>query len=247
MPQPDMYSAELSLFVLEAGIQLLEQRRPDILYLSLTDFVQHKYAPGEAAANDFYKNLDYAFGRLVELGATVGLIADHGMNDKAKEDGSPNVIWLQDLLDREFGRGSTTVICPITDPFVAHHGALGGFVRVYCNEGATPEGVLRFVEQLPGVESAYDKAAAATEFELPPDREGDVVVISEAGACIGSTEAAHDLEGLKGHRLRTHGGVSERKVPLIVSEPVNEEYRSRATRRTLKSHEIFDFTINGTI
>ena len=100
---------------------------------------------------------------------------------------------------------------------------------------------------MPGVESAYDKAAAAIEFELPPDREGDVVVISEAGACIGSTEAAHDLEGLKGHRLRTHGGVSERKVPLIVSEPVNEEYRSRATRRTLKSHEIFDFTINGTI
>ncbi|MEE8624807.1 MAG: phosphonoacetate hydrolase, partial [Acidiferrobacterales bacterium] len=247
MPQPDMYSAELSLFVLEAGIQLLEQRRPDILYLSLTDFVQHKYAPGEAAANDFYKNLDDAFGRLVELGATVGLIADHGMNDKAKEDGSPNVIWLQDLLDREFGRDSTTVICPITDPFVAHHGALGGFVRVYCNEGAAPEGVLRFVEQLPGVESAYDKAAAATEFELPPDREGDVVVISEAGACIGSTEAAHDLEGLKGHRLRTHGGVSERKVPLIVSEPVNEEYRLRAARRTLKSHEIFDFTINGTI
>lgn len=247
MPQPDMYSAELSLFVLEAGIQLLEQRRPDILYLSLTDFVQHKYAPGEAAANDFYKNLDDAFGRLVELGATVGLIADHGMNDKAKEDGSPNVIWLQDLLDREFGRDSTTVICPITDPFVAHHGALGGFVRVYCNEGATPEGVLRFVEQLPGVESAYDKAAAATEFELPPDREGDVVVISEAGACIGSTEAAHDLEGLKGHRLRTHGGVSERRVPFIVSEPANDEYQSRAAGRTVKSHEIFDFTINGTI
>ena len=246
MPQPAMYSAELSLFVLEAGIQLLEQRRPDILYLSLTDFIQHKYAPGEAAANDFYKNLDDAFGRLVRLGATVGLIADHGMNDKAREDGSPNVIWLQDLLDREFGKDSTTVICPITDPFVAHHGALGGFVMVYCNDGATTEGVLRFVEQLPGVESAYDRSSAATEFELPPDREGDVAVISEAGTCIGSTEAAHDLEGLKGHRLRTHGGVSERKVPIIVSEPINDEYQSRAARRTLKSHEIFDFTINGT-
>lgn len=247
MPQPDMYSAELSLFVLEAGIQLLEQRRPDILYLSLTDFIQHKYAPGEASANDFYQNLDNAFGRLVELGATVGLIADHGMNDKAKEDGSPNVIWLQDLLDREFGKDSTTVICPITDPFVAHHGALGGFVRVYCNDGATIDGVLRVVEQLPGIESVYDKAAAAAEFDLPPDREGDVVVISEAGTCIGAAEADHDLEGLKGHRLRTHGGVSERKVPLIVSEPVSDEYQARAARRTLKSHEIFDFTINGTI
>jgi phosphonoacetate hydrolase len=246
MPQPDMYSAELSLFVLEAGIRLLEQRRPDILYLSLTDFIQHKHAPGESEANEFYKNMDKAFGRLAELGAVVGLIADHGMNDKAKADGSPNVIWLQDLLDQEFGKDSTTVICPITDPFVKHHGALGGFVRVYCNEGATAEGVLRFVEQLRGVESVYDRATASAEFELPPDREGDVTVISEAGTCIGATVSAHDLEGLKGHRLRTHGGVTERKVPFIVSEPINDEYQSRAARRTLRSHEIFEFTINGT-
>ncbi|MDX1487214.1 MAG: alkaline phosphatase family protein, partial [Acidiferrobacterales bacterium] len=247
MPQPDMYSAELSTFVLEAGIRLLEQRRPDILYLSLTDFIQHNYAPGAPAANDFYKQLDKAFGRLVELGAVVGLIADHGMNDKSKDDGTPNVIWLQDLLEREFGKGSTTVICPITDPFVVHHGALGGFVRVYCNLGTTPESALRFIEQLPGIEAVYDRVTASAQFELPPDREGDLAVISETGTCIGAAAADHDLEGLKGHRLRTHGGVSERKVPLIISEPVNDEYQSRAARRTLKSHEIFDFTINGTI
>ena len=245
MPQPDMYSAELSLFVLEAGIELLVRRRPDILYLSLTDFIQHKHAPGEPEANKFYKNLDQAFGRLVELDAVVGLIADHGMNDKSKDDGAPNVIWLQDLLDEEFGKDSTTVICPITDPFVAHHGALGGFVRVYCNDNASPERTLRFIEQLPGVESVYDRVAAAAEFELPPDREGDLAVLSEVGTCIGAAASAHDLEGLKGHRLRTHGGISERKVPLIVSEPVKDEYQARAERRTLKSHEIFDFTING--
>ncbi len=247
MPQPDMYSAELSTFVLEAGIKLLEQRRPDLTYLSLTDFIQHKYAPGAPEANEFYKKLDKAFGCLVELGAIVGLIADHGMNDKAKDDGSPNVIWLQDLLDEEFGKGATTVICPITDPFVAHHGALGGFVRVYCNSRATPEDVIDFTERLPGVESVYDRLAAAAEFDLPPDREGDVVVISEAGTCIGAAAAEHDLSGLAGHRLRTHGGVSEAKVPLILSEPINDEYASRAARRALKSHEIFDFTINGTM
>lgn len=247
MPQADMYSAELSLFVMEAGIKLLEQQRPDLIYLSLTDYIQHKYAPGERECNEFYKNLDNAFGRLVELGAVVGLIADHGMNDKAKQDGSPNVIWLQDLLDEEFGKNTTTVICPITDPFVAHHGALGGFVRVYCNEGTTPERTLRFIEQLPGVESVYDRVAAAAEFELPPDREGDLAVLSGAGTCIGAAAIAHDLEGLKGHRLRTHGGVSERKVPLIISEPVNDEYQARAARRTLKSHEVFDFAINGSL
>ncbi|MEE8197787.1 MAG: phosphonoacetate hydrolase [Acidiferrobacterales bacterium] len=247
MPQPDMYSAELSLFVLEAGIRLLEQNRPDILYLSLTDYVQHKCAPGEAEANEFYRNLDTAFGRLAELGAVVGLIADHGMNDKAKDDGSPNVIWLQEVLDEEFGKDSTTVICPITDPFVAHHGALGGFVRVYCNEGATTEHVLRLVQQLPGIESVYDRLSASAVFEAPPDREGDLAVVSDARTCVGASRDAHDLEGLKGHRLRTHGGVSERKVPFIISEAINDEYRSRAARRTLKSHEIFDFAINGVV
>lgn len=246
MPQPDMYSAELSTFVLEAGIKLLEERRPDISYLSLTDFVQHKYAPHESEAKEFYQALDDAFGRLANLGAVVGLIADHGMNDKSQEDGSPRVIWLQDVLDDEFGKGFTTVICPITDPFVAHHGALGGFVRVYCKDSTDRENVIRFVRKLPGVESVWDKESAARQFQLPPDREGDAVVISEAGVCVGAAEADHDLDGLKGHRLRTHGGVSEAKVPLIISEPLNREYWVKAAGRTLRSHNIFEFTINGT-
>jgi phosphonoacetate hydrolase len=151
MPQPDMYSPELSLFVLEAGIKLLAERRPDILYLSLTDYVQHKYAPGEPEADRYYKNMDDKFGALEALGAVVALTADHGMNDKSNPDGSPKVIWLQDLLDARFGRGKSIVICPITDRFVAHHGALGGFVRVYCQDGLDRrnDGPAR---ELPGVQ-----------------------------------------------------------------------------------------------
>jgi phosphonoacetate hydrolase len=247
MPQPHMYSAELSLFVLEAGIKLLEQRRPDLMYLSLTDYIQHKYAPHEPEAQAFYARLDDACGRLVALGAVVGITADHGMNDKSNADGTPNVIWLQDVLDQEFGQNRTTVICPITDPFVAHHGALGGFVRVYGNHGADPEDIRRCVKQLPGIESVWDRESAAKTFRLPPDREGDVVVISEAGVCIGAAEKDHDLEGLRGHRLRTHGGVSEAKVPFMVSEPLNDTYWAQAAGRTLRSHQIFEYTINGTL
>ena len=132
MPQPDIYSMELSLFVLEAGIRLLQRDRPELLFLSLTDYVQHKHAPGDPVADEFYRRIDAAFGRLAELGAVVALTADHGMNDKSTADGRPNVIFLQDILDREFGAGDTKVICPITDAFVRHHGALGGFVRVWC-------------------------------------------------------------------------------------------------------------------
>ncbi len=246
MTQPDMYSMELSLLVLEAGIKLLEQRRPDLLYLSLTDWVQHKYAPHESEARRFYAQLDACFGRLAALGATVGLIADHGMNDKSNAVGEPNVIWLQDVLDAKFGAGNVKVICPITDAFVAHHGALGGFVRVWCRGQATPRQIIDVVRAIPGVEEAMDKETVCRVFDMPADREGDVAVIARADVCIGGSQKDHDLKGLQGHRLRTHGGTSEAKVPFILSRPLNDAYKLK-TAATLKSYQIFDFAINGTV
>ena len=246
MPQPDIYSMELSWFVLEAGVQLLKRNRPDLLYLSLTDYVQHKYAPEEAEAKRFYQRLDQYFGRLADLGAIVALTADHGMNDKSNAQGKPNVIWLQDILDAKFGKGDTRVICPITDAFVGHHGALGGFVRVWCTGKATPAQVMDVIRGLDGVESVLDKETACKVHELPIDREADVVVISTANVCIGGAESAHDLAGLAGHRLRTHGGVSEAKVPFILSVPLNDEYKLKAGAATLKSYQIFEYAINGT-
>ena len=46
--KPDQYSADLSLFVLDAGMRLLERGAATLLYLSLSDFVQHAHAPGDA-------------------------------------------------------------------------------------------------------------------------------------------------------------------------------------------------------
>ncbi len=223
MPLPDIYSPELSLFVLD----------------------QHKYAPGEPEADRYYRNMDAMFGRLDALGAAVALTADHGMNDKSNPDGSPRVIWLQDVLDARFGNGACTVVCPITDRFVAHHGALGGFVRVYCRAGLDPADVMKVARAIPGVEAVCDRAMAARRFELPLDREGDVAVISRADTCIGASEKDHDLSGLRGHRLRTHGGISEAKVPFILNRRLRAEYAARAAAGPLRSYQIFDFAING--
>ena len=247
MPLPDMYSAELSLFVLEAGIKLLQRENPLVMYLSLTDYIQHKYAPGELEANRYYRDMDAMLGRLHDLGAVVGLIADHGMCDKSNPDGSRKIVWLQDALDLELGKSSTTVICPITDYFVAHHGSLGSFVRVYCHGRTTPEAVMNVARKLPGIEAVYDKTTAARVFDLPIDREGDVVVISDAGTCIGTTPSAHNLSALDGHALRTHGGIAESLVPFILNYPLNETYAARAARGGLKNFHIFDFAINGVV
>jgi phosphonoacetate hydrolase len=245
MEQPDMYSMELSLFVLEAGIRLLERERPDLMYLSLTDWVQHKYAPEDPEAKRFYREIDSRFGRLAELGATVALTADHGMNDKSNAAGEPNVIWLQDILDERFGKGETRVICPITDAFVGHHGALGGFVRVYRSGKTTTRQIIEAIGGIDGIEQVLDKENVCRLYEMPADREGDVAVISRADVCIGGAQADHDLAGLKGHRLRTHGGTSEASVPFIVNRPLNDAYRMKAAMTTLKSYQIFDFALNG--
>jgi phosphonoacetate hydrolase len=247
MPQPDMYSMDLSLLVLEAGIKLLERDKPDLLFLSLTDYIQHKHAPGDAVANTFYQRLDDAFGRLAALGATVALTADHGMNDKSNADGTPKVIYLQDVLDQRFGTGTTKVICPITDAFVRHHGALGGFVRVWIRDAqVSADAIIATVRDIPGVALALNRDEVCRQFELPADREGDVAVIADAGTVIGASESEHDLSNLTDARLRSHGAVAEARVPFILNRPLNADYAQRAASTTLKSHQIFDYAINGT-
>ena len=245
MPQPDMYSMELSLFVLEAGIKLLEQAHRDLMFLSLTDYIQHKHAPGDPVANEFYRRIDQKIGRLGELGAVVALTADHGMNDKSKPDGSPNVIFLQDILDAEFGVSDTKVICPITDAFVRHHGALGGFVRVWCRGGrATPAAIIRLIKGIPGIDMALSREDVCARYDLPPDREGDVAVIADVGTVIGAARAEHDLSNLSDARLRSHGSTTEARVPFILSHALTPEYFSRAAQG-LRSYQIFEYAING--
>ena len=244
-PLPDMYSADLSLFVLDAGLKLLEARRPDFLYLSLTDYIQHAHAPGDPEADRFYGELDTRFGRFEALGATVALTADHGMNEKTNDDGTPRVVWLQDLLDAEFGAGACTVICPITDAFVGHHGALGGFVRVYLPGELSAERVIDAIADVPGLERVLSREAVAREFDLPFGPEGDVAVLGDERTVIGAREEDHDLTGLKGQRLRTHGSVHEADVPIILSRPVSDEYARRAEDARLHSYEAFNYALNG--
>ena len=246
MPLPDVYSSDLSLFVLRAGIRVLEQESPNLMYLSLTDYIQHKYAPGTEEANSFYHSLDQAFGQLANAGALVALTADHGMNDKTNPDGSPKVIYLQELLDHEYGLGRTKVICPITDPYVVHHGSLGSFVTVFCFSQAKLTSIIPFIASLPGVEGVFDRETACKEFELPPDRIGDIIVIGDAVTVIGSSRTNHDLSGLKDAPLRSHGGLAEQRVPFIISRPLNEKYASIARAGRLRNFDIFDFAINGT-
>ncbi|MBN9602579.1 MAG: phosphonoacetate hydrolase [Afipia felis] len=242
---PDMYSPDLSLFVLDAGIKLLEQKKADLLYLSLSDMVQHSAGPGEALADQFNRDVDQRVGRLMELGAVVGIVADHGMTDKCMPDGQPQVVFLEKMLNEQFGAGTVRVICPITDPFVKHHGALGSFVRVYATGKTSPEVLMDAAARIPGVALVLDGKSASERYEMPIEREGDFIAIGDTYTAIGSRPDEHDLSGLNGHKLRSHGGLSEQPVPFMVSKPLNKKYQAIVEERRLRNFDIFDFALNG--
>ncbi len=99
LPLPSVYSADLSEFVFAAGVKLMQTAKPDVMYLSTTDYVQHKHAPGTAGANAFYSMMDGYLGQLDAMGCVIALTADHGMNAKVALDGTPDVIYLLDWFD----------------------------------------------------------------------------------------------------------------------------------------------------
>lgn len=239
MPVPDVYSAELSEFVFAAGVKLMQTRRPDVMYLSTTDYIQHKHAPGTPGANDFYAMMDRYLGQLDAMGCVIALTADHGMNAKTGMDAKPDVIYLQDVLDEWTGPAACRVILPITDPYVVHHGALGSFATVYLPAGCDEAALIQRLAARRGIEGVYTRAQAAEHFELPPDRIGDLVIISERFTVLGTSAARHDLTALD-VPLRSHGGVSEQRVPVILNRAIAEIDHQRRWR----NFDAFDLALN---
>ena len=242
-PTPPIYSAEASIFVLQAGAAFLEREMADFLYLSLTDYVQHKHAPEEAAAVELCAALDTQLGRLLERGAVVGLTADHGMNAKQQPDGGPNVVYLSRLLDEELGKDAARVILPITDPYVHHHGALGSFAVVHLRDPERAAWLEQRLLREPGVTEVHDRDAAARLLELPRDRIGDLVVLSGRDVALGTRPEEHDLAAVASG-LRSHGGRYEEMVPFLVSEPLGPIHARRA-QGDLRNFDIFELTTNG--
>lgn len=240
MDVPDVYSAGLSEFVFAAGVKLMESFRPDLMYLSTTDYIQHKAAPGSAIANAFYAMIDGYLAKLDALGCTIVATADHGMNDKHDAAKQPDVLYLDPLFDSWLGQGKARVILPITDPYVVHHGALGSFATVYLPEGSDVGALIGSLQATEGVDVALTRAEACARFELPPDRLGDIVVISTRHKTLGTAPAKHDLSGLT-EPLRSHGGLTEQKVPMISNRPV-----SLPPGHHLRTFDVFAVALNHT-
>ena len=236
-PIPIVYSAELSEFIFDAGVKLMHSFRPDLMYLSTTDYIQHKHAPGTPVANQFYAMMDRYWEKLHAQGAALALTADHGMNAKFNQAGEPDVLYLQSLFDEWLGAEQARVILPITDPYVVHHGALGSFATVYLADVAKAQELAGRLAEVEGIEAAYTNVEGCVAFDLPNDRLGDLIVVSTTNKVLGTTPERHDLSQLK-EPLRSHGGVCDRQVPLVFSQQV------QATGALLHNYDLFDLALN---
>jgi len=228
-PVPEVYSAALSEFVFAAGVKLLKEFKPDLMYLTTTDFIQHKHAPGDTEANSFYANFDTFLSELDASGAAIVITADHGMKPKHHADGSPSVVYVQDLLDDWMGKDKARLILPITDPYVVHHGALGSFGTAYLPESANEADIIAQLLAIEGIDVVLNKQEACTRFELPEDRMGDIVIITTENVTVGTSEHRHDLAALD-VPLRSHGGLTEQVVPFIVNRKMPELSAAPALR-----------------
>ena len=220
MEVPNVYSQGLSEFVMAAGVKILNELNPDIMYLSTTDFIQHKYAPGDEVANAFYAMFDRYIGQLNINNNSIIVTADHGMQPKSRSDGSPNAIFLQDILDEALGKNISKVILPITDPYVVHHGALGSFATVYLSDKSKINDAIEEINKIEDIEVVLTNKEGCAQYDLPTDRMGDIICMSSQNSTIGSAEKAHDLSKLK-EPLRSHGGLHEREVPFISNKKIN--------------------------
>lgn len=240
--QPGIYDPDISVYVIEAGVRLLKREYFDLLYLTTTDYVQHKYPPGASEANDFLAKIDYWLGELDKTGAIIGITADHGMQGKTNPDGSPKVLFIETIL-QQIGNISSRVILPITDPYVVHHGALGGYGTVYLEQKDIKK-AKEILSGLEGIELVLTNEEAAARFNLPSDKIGELVLLSDAQTTIGRSSEWHDLDKVK-EGLRSHGSLHTSIVPLIFNRKLNDEYRRKLESGNSRNFDLFDFLFNG--
>jgi phosphonoacetate hydrolase len=182
--------------------------------------------------------MDSYWAQLDALGAVIALTADHGMNAKHDSAGEPNIIYLQDEMDRLLSPGAARVILPITDPYVVHHGALGSYATVYLPDGADVDQLKMQLSDIDGIDAVYGNQEGCARFDLAQDRMGDLILVSSKHVVIGTTADRHDLSGLD-VPLRSHGGVTEQVVPLIVSQTV-----SGLEQGQLHNYDAFNVALN---
>jgi phosphonoacetate hydrolase len=215
-PRCDIYSLEINWWVLEAARVVMRERDPDIVYVSTTDYIMHKYPPEHEIAQRHLHELDRILGRILDEQPErdVYVTADHGMSAKRQ---------AIDLTQKLARAGIDVVFVPvIKDKYVVHHDNLGGVGYLYLKDAAALEDAMAALKEIPGVEQVLRREEAAERFGLMPERIGDLFVLGTPEVVFG--DIAGEEQAID---IRSHGSHHEAAIPIIgsVARAPVAEYR----------------------
>lgn len=200
-----MYEAANSYWVFEQGRTLLRRPDVDLLYLTTTDYMMHTYPPGESRSQEHLKRLDGLLAGIVDDHPKLELYlcADHGMNEKTVAIDPVRVLAEKGI--RASGAAA------IADKHKVHHQDLGGSLYLDLENPAEAGKAREALLAEPGIEAAIPRNEAARQFRLMAERTGDLFVLAAKNAALGQLKAKRtDV------RVRTHGSLHERRIPLLV-------------------------------
>ncbi len=215
-PRCDIYSLEINLWVLEAARIVMREQNPDLVYVSTTDYIMHKFPPEHETAQRHLREVDRIIGYIAEEqpDREIYVSADHGMSAKSR------AINLTAKLAKA---GLQAVFVPvIKDKYVVHHDNLGGVGYLYLKDRAALVDAIDALQKIPGVEEVYRREEAAEQFGLMPDRIGDLFVLGEPEVVFGEIDREEQSIA-----IRSHGSRHEKAIPIIgsVARVPGNEYR----------------------
>jgi phosphonoacetate hydrolase len=204
-PEQEVYSPDINFWSARAARHFLNEGECQLVYLVTTDYMMHTYPPSDERSLAHLHTLDQLLGQILNdhENLEVYLTADHGMSAKT------TAIDIGFLLA---SNGIEAEVVPIIrDRYVVHHQNLGGAGYVYLEHENTIEDAFSILGEVAGVEEIYAKREAAAEFNLHPDRIGDIFLLGEQDMVFG------DLGGQlrDGVDIRSHGSRHEATVPVV--------------------------------
>jgi phosphonoacetate hydrolase len=208
-PAPDIYSAGINHWLLKAAAWILRNRTDiGVLYIHTTDYPMHMWPPEAEPSRQHLAELDALLGELATAApdAAVLLTADHGMHHKTR-------CWDLEKACAARGVVLRAAISAEQDKYLKHHRGFGGTAWVYLKSPRDSDRAAAIIEKLPGVQEVMSRSEAARRFRLMPSRIGEIVVVGNRETVFGGMDSESTTLPAD---YRSHGGLSEAKVPLVV-------------------------------
>jgi len=216
---PDIYSIEINHWLLRAARELLEEASPDLLYVTTTDYVTHKYPPESERSQWNINEVDRLIGEIMNVSEDTEIVvtADHGMNPKTR------ALDLNRILHGH--RIAANAIPIIKDRYVVHHQNLGGAAYVYLEDAALLDEAMELLKEEKGVENVMASSQAAKLYHLHPERIGQLFILADVDTVFGSLPSAREEV-----KIRSHGSLYEREIPIFARGPGPMSVRPKSNR-----------------